>query len=299
MNFQPTDDQKALAGALREVLEKQLPRERLFTIEGGLEDRAWQAVAEFGVFDPELGLANAAIAFEELGRSLLPGPLVATFLSGGQDRVTVLEADRAPLRVLHLHSSNAVMVLGEDLRRFGGGDPARQLEHPLDPLSPTYALESVPGGEVVGDADVAARWRRDGALLTAALQVGIAAKTTELAVAYAKEREQFGHTIGSFQAVKHICADMLVRAEVARAALHNAAVTVDDPEIGDPARAVAGAKLLADDAAVKNARACIQVHGGMGFTWEVVCHLYLKRAWVHATEFGTAEEHAEAVAALL
>ncbi|CAM5598533.1 acyl-CoA/acyl-ACP dehydrogenase [Streptomyces tanashiensis] len=75
--------------------------------------------------------------------------------------------------------------------------------------------------------------------------------------------------------MKHLCAGMLVRTELARAAVRAAAVT------GDPVE-IAGAKLLADEAAVGNARDCLQVHGGMGFTWEADVHLHLKRAWVRA-----------------
>ena len=101
-----------------------------------------------------------------------------------------------------------------------------------------------------------------------------------MAVAYAKQREQFGKPIGSFQAVKHMCADMLVAAETARAAVHAAAVTIDQPDVGDPDRAAAGAGLLAAEAAIKNGKTSIQVHGGMGFTWEVPAHLYLMRARV-------------------
>src|SRR5437764_1503223 len=126
--------------------------------------------------------------------------------------------------------------------------------------------------------------------------LGLATRMTELAVDYAKQREQFGQVIGSFQAVKHLCADMFVRAELARAAVHAAAVTIDDPTVGDAARAVAGAKLLADEAATVNARSCVQVHGGMGFTWEVPVHFFVRRAWVLATEFGTSDDHAEQVA---
>ena len=92
---------------------------------------------------------------------------------------------------------------------------------------------------------------------------------------------------------------MFVRAEVARSAVYAAAVNLDQPALGPPARAVAGAKLLAGEAATLNAKAATQVHGGMGFTWEVDVHLYLKRAWVLDTVFGTAEMHADAVAALL
>ena len=153
-----------------------------------------------------------------------------------------------------------------------------------------------------GAASAAPRPRRAGGaterILTAAPWcAGIAAATCDLAVDYAKGREQFGRPIGSFQAVKHLCADMLVRAEVARAAVQAAAVTVDQPEVGDALRAAAGAALLAAEAAMANAKACIQVHGGMGFTWEVPVHLYLMRARVLASTAGTSPELAAEVAA--
>ena len=183
----------------------------------------------------------------------------------------------------------------------------RRAAHPLDPLTPLWQLGSIPfGGTVPGDDG---RLWRDGALLTAALQVGHAAEVLDRAVAYAKDRHQFGKPIGSFQAVKHMCADMLVRAEVARAAVHAAACLADEPDVaaaeaasagGAPGqlleRSVSGAKLLADEAALVNARAAIQVHGGMGFTWEVPLHLHLKRSRLLSTTFGTPAELAAALA---
>jgi alkylation response protein AidB-like acyl-CoA dehydrogenase len=159
-------------------------------------------------------------------------------------------------------------------------------------------------------ADDRGRLWHHGALLTAALQVGHATAALELAVAYAKERQQFGKPIGSFQAVKHMCADMLVRSEVARAAVHAAACLCDAPDVvaAEAAaagcapgqmleRSVVGAKLLADEAAVANVRTSIQVHGGMGFTWEVPLHLHLKRARVHSTNFQTPADASAALAA--
>jgi alkylation response protein AidB-like acyl-CoA dehydrogenase len=157
-------------------------------------------------------------------------------------------------------------------------------------------VRALPPGDPVGGGDLAARWRRDGAVLTAALQIGAAAWTTDLAVDYAKQRKQFGRPIGGFQAIKHLCADMVVRTEVARAAVQAAAVTADQPDVGDPRVAAGGAKLLADEAALANGRSCIQVHGGMGFTWEVPAHLAYKRSRVLATQFGTGDQWAEALA---
>jgi alkylation response protein AidB-like acyl-CoA dehydrogenase len=89
---------------------------------------------------------------------------------------------------------------------------------------------------------------------------------------------------------------MAVRTELARCAVHAAGVTVDQPDVGDSAVAAAGAKLLADEAAVTNGRSCIQVHGGMGFTWEVPAHLAYKRARVLATQFGNDDQLAEQLA---
>ncbi|MEV8207017.1 acyl-CoA dehydrogenase family protein, partial [Streptomyces sp. NPDC079189] len=116
--------------------------------------------------------------------------------------------------------------------------------------------------------------------------VGAAARRQVQAVRHVHRRVR----AGAFQAVKHLCAQMLVRAELARAAVYAAAVTADPVEI-------AGAKLLADEAAVRNARDCLQVHGGMGFTWEADVHLHLKRAWLRAGQWLTAAEAEEALAA--
>ena len=94
------------------------------------------------------------------------------------------------------------------------------------------ALSTLAAGDPV--ADVGVTLVRDGSILTAALQVGHAAEALDLAVAYAKERQQFGKPIGTFQAIKHMCADMLVRAEVARSAVQAAACLADDPEWWPP-----------------------------------------------------------------
>jgi alkylation response protein AidB-like acyl-CoA dehydrogenase len=114
--------------------------------------------------------------------------------------------------------------------------------------------------------------------LTAAEAVGMAQWCVDTAAAYAKERVQFGRPIGAFQGIKHKCADMLCRVELARAAAWDAARAADD----DDTRALvaASAIALAVDAAFENAKDCIQVLGGIGFTWEHEAHMYLKRAMV-------------------
>ena len=113
-------------------------------------------------------------------------------------------------------------------------------------------------------------------LLIAAYLTGIAQGATTMAVGHAKVREQFGQPIGAFQAIKHQCADMATRAAAAEAQTFHAAVTFGHGL--DDASEVAAARMIAGTAALANAKANIQIHGGMGFTAECDAHLLLKRA---------------------
>ncbi|MGO9029213.1 MAG: acyl-CoA dehydrogenase family protein [Acidimicrobiales bacterium] len=325
MDFELTELQTDLAEGVRRLCLGRFSLESLrrFELAERVVDRdGWRALGDAGVFGlclaeeaggAGLGLAEAALVFEELGRALVPGPLVATHLAAGliggaEDGSAVVglverpaPGSVAPALVEDLADLDVLLVVSD--QGVCSVEPsaldATRLERPMDPLTPLWSLPSLPAGTPVAGPEVAAWWRRDGAVLTAALQLGSAAWTTELAVEYAKHRQQFGRPIGGFQAIKHLCADMVVRVEVARAAVHAAAVTVDQPEVGDALVAAAGAKLLADEAALANGRSCIQVHGGMGFTWEVPAHLAYKRARVLATQFGTDAELAEALAGSL
>jgi alkylation response protein AidB-like acyl-CoA dehydrogenase len=346
MDFRVGADQRELAQGIRAMVAGRLPLERIRAREGAAQAVAaddWAALGETGVFAltlPEpagtgLGLADAVVLFEELGRALVPGPLVGTFLAAsdglvagaaeGRAQVGVCDSGGPPFLVEHLGSLDALLVLdfvdpplgGRDGTRRGGSSlitairdapGAAPVRAPLDPLTPLWHLAALPAGRALDDSG--GRLFRAGSLLTAALQVGHAAETLDLAVAYAKQRQQFGKPIGTFQAVKHMCADMLVRAEVARTAVQAAACLSDDPGVVSAEseatgrspgevieRAVMGAKLLADEAALANARTAIQVHGGMGYTWEVPLHLHLKRSRVLATTFGTPARSAGDLAA--
>jgi alkylation response protein AidB-like acyl-CoA dehydrogenase len=300
MHFLPTDEQRELQHGVRDLLADRFPLDRLSQ---GFDAGVWRALDETGVFglrtELGLGLAEAVLVFEELGRAAVPGPLVATFLAADRadGPVALIEADQTPLLVAHLDIATSALVLDNDVR-LAPTPSGRPVDEPIDPLSPLHEIDAVPAGDVLSGVDLV-RTRLEGAILTAALQVGLAARLTQLSVGYAGEREQFGRSIGGFQAVKHICADMFVRTELARVAVHAAAVTLDAADDDEAPRLVHGAKLLADEAAVTNGRAAVQVHGGMGFTWEVPVHYFLKRAWLHATEFGSADDHAEALAELL
>ena len=129
----------------------------------------------------------------------------------------------------------------------------------------------------------------------AAEQLGAAEACMDMSVAYAKVREQFGRPIGSFQAIKHRCADMLVQVESARSAAYFAGWAAGSPS-GDVASAAALAQAYCSDALFFCAAECIQVHGGIGFTWEHDAHLFFKRAQSAKTLLGSPVEYRERVA---
>jgi alkylation response protein AidB-like acyl-CoA dehydrogenase len=283
MDFRLTEDQCRLRDALRAVVADRRP--------------SWAELSEVGLFQlrvPErdgglgLGLPEAVLAFEEAGRAVLSGPLVGTEVAaavlglGGRAEVVRVPA-RGPVLVPELPTLDHVLLLrrNDSLAVL----PAAALDATsvpaVDPDRPLWRLDGdPPRGECSPEAR---RVAADATLLTAALQAGLAARTVAEAVGYARVREQFGQPIGAFQAVQHMCADMLARAELARVAVYAAAASGDEAEI-------AGAKLLADDAAVRGARDCLQVHGGMGFTWEARVHRLLKRAWAWE-QAGADREH--------
>lgn len=328
MDFEPSEFQTELAAAVRQFCVGRFPMEYVRTLTdraavgGSAIDRGrWRELAELGLFSLRvaeqqgglgLALGDAVLAFEELGRAAVPGPLVATHLASelfpaaaaGEQVVGLVEdLGEGPCFVEHLASLDVLLILRPD--GVYEVDPATVVgtlaPRPTDAWTPVTEVGSLPTGQLVSGADaaLAARWRSDGAILTAAMLVGLATSAVELATAYAKQREQFGKPIGMFQAVKHLLADSFARAEVARAAVHSAAVLRDQPEVADPTRAMRGAKILAGEAAVLNGKTGIQVHGGMGFTWEVDAHIFLKRAWVLDTHFGSVDEHCAALAELV
>jgi alkylation response protein AidB-like acyl-CoA dehydrogenase len=314
MDFRVNQEQQALKSAVRSFCDARFSVERLKELERSprLDRALWRGLAELGIFalsSSGCGASEAVLAFAELGRRLVPGPLVWTYLAAGfvegaEDGSTIVggldETGAGGERILieNLESLDTVLVI----RRSGIEriDPrtldATPIETPLDPLTPVHRIARLPKGELIGGSEQAERTRLLGTALVAAQLLGIAEMARELAVAYAKVREQFGRPIGSFQAIKHICADMFVRQELARSAVYAAGATIDHPEVGSVERAVSSAKVVASLAADKNARACLQVHGGMGYTWEVPVHYYLKRSWILRTVFGASSDHAERIA---
>ncbi|MGW3283596.1 acyl-CoA dehydrogenase family protein [Streptomyces sp. NPDC001002] len=299
MRFQLTVEQRALQAAVRDVVGRSssagvwglvAPRGGAADVhspaplEAPRLDRGfWRALGDLGLFSLRLaeadggaglGLPEAVLAFEEVGSALVPGPLIATHLAAG-----VVPGAATGETVVAAADGRLVEWLDEADVVRAGAEGAVALRS-VDPLTPLHRVPAPARTDPVA------------VLLTAAEQLGTATRVCELAVQHARTREQFGQPIGAFQAVKHLCAGLLVRAEVARAAVYAAAVTADRGDI-------AAARLLADEAAVQGGRDCLQVHGGMGFTWESEVHLHLKRAWVRAQRGGGGSESEELLAAEL
>ncbi|MDG2026941.1 MAG: acyl-CoA/acyl-ACP dehydrogenase [Acidimicrobiales bacterium] len=310
MDFELSDDQEALAEGVAALCEGRFDIDAVRAMaDNGLDRGRWTELAETGVFSlclseadggVGLGWAEAAVVFEQLGKTLVPGPLVATTLAAGlvdgaaDGSVVVASVERTtgPAVIEHLGWADVLVIVDDDGLASVAVPELDATPHaqPLDPLTPVWTVAELPAGDRIGDAGAAASWRLRGSMLTAALQLGLAIGATDLAVAYAKEREQFGKPIGAFQAVKHRCADMITRVEVLRAAVYAAAVTLDGNGVDEPERTVAVAKILASHAAAMCGKDCVQIHGGMGYTWEVNAHLFLKRAWVHDLAFGDGDD---------
>jgi alkylation response protein AidB-like acyl-CoA dehydrogenase len=295
MDLELSDDQVALRDGIGSMLAARIPIER---VRGGFDRAMFDELSGAGVFSLRadgFAWADCAVVFEQLGRFCVPGPLVESLLLGN-GRVAgvafVPDIANKPVWIEHLDALDVLFVDGNPLRTV---DP-RQVEAepsswPLDPCTPVARALSLPPGEPWEPDRVVGRSAR---VLTAALQLGLADRLTELAVAYAKERVQFERPIGGFQAIKHMLADMLTRTEMARAAVYGAGAALDeDPASVTTQRLTLGAKVVAGDAAIANGKAATQVFGGMGFTWEVDVHLYLKRAWVLETHWGNADDCAD------
>jgi alkylation response protein AidB-like acyl-CoA dehydrogenase len=172
-------------------------------------------------------------------------------------------------------------------------DMTRQLADLTLAGVPGSRIASGPAAERAVAAALAA-----GAAMLAAEQLGLAERCLEITVAYLKERHQFARPIGSFQALKHRAADLWVGVTQARAAARYAAAALAAGDADAPV-AIALAKAACSDIAVRAAQECLQLHGGIGFTWEHPAHLYLKRAKSSSIGFGTADRHRALLAGLV
>lgn len=262
------------------------------------------APAQQAAWLPKLssGAAKAATAVAEAGRSYDPES-VQVALDGGRLRGRKLlvadAADAELIIVLAKSAKGPALVLVE---RSAAGVSFS----PHDDIDPSAGLCAITfddvdyGDDAVLDAaspgPAVARLVDVAATFNAGLLTGIAGRMLDTAVDYAKTREQFGQPIGAFQAIKHRCADMAVAVENARSATYYAfwAISENAP---DRARAASMAKACSGETARVVCNETIQVHGGMGFTWELGLHRFLRRAKVIEHAFGDAGWHNERILA--
>lgn len=323
MEFRLDEAQIELQETISRFCDDRFPLDRVGAREREPLDRsAWRGMAELGVFSlmaderdggAALGPVECAIVFEQLGSHLVSGPVLWSVLAS----TVVPDASRGELVVTgvdgsavsdgtavveHGSDADAVLVLSTDrveLHRIASPAAAQRLD-PLDPLTPVSRVSGLIDGEVVGDADDAHRIRDMGHVLVAAMQSGIASRSLETARSYAVEREQFDVAIGSFQAVKHMLADMYVRSGLAQCASYAAAAVLDNSGDDRPGgTASSAAVVVATDAAISNASTAVQILGGMGFTWDMLPNYLLKRAWVLEHTLDPSATHAEHVGAAL
>ncbi|MEO3822738.1 acyl-CoA dehydrogenase family protein [Actinomadura sp. B10D3] len=293
-------------------------------------DRYWQGLAELGLFVlglPEhaggagLGVADEVAVFREAGRHLAAGPVLGTVIAAhtavaagaadiaGRIADGVLRAavafrqtgadlevgDRVSgtVRVHDLETADVIVVVDGDAAALV---PAAITPHAVDAVDPTAPVTigalDASAIHVVHDPGIV----RHGRILQAAIFCGMAEATRDDSAAYARTREQFGKPIGAFQAVKHRCAEMAVRAEAAFFQTVYAAL-VEDEDHDHPDFHAAAALAVARDASEHNGADNVQNHGGMGFTAEADAHLFVRRHLALAHSFGSRRAVLETVAA--
>jgi alkylation response protein AidB-like acyl-CoA dehydrogenase len=296
MNFDLSDDQRTIKSTAREFLAARYPlsevRRLALDDERGFTERQWAEMVELGWPEiAELGTVEMIVVAEELGYACAPTPLQSTWAAGllGAE----LDGGRGAVVIEGLAADAGTADVLVD---WDGAVVSDATVAPVRALDPTRRWFRVTGGERSASGDVE-RGRGQATVMSAAESVGVAQRAMEMAVEYAKDRKQFDRPIGTYQAVSHACAQMLLEVESARSAVHWAAWALDhEPETAP--LAVACAKAYAGDAGRRVPRAALQVHGGIGFTWEHDLHFFLKRGEANAHAYGDGAAHRERVASL-
>lgn len=290
MDFRFTEDQLTLAESVRDYLTGTHGPEVLRRLDekGARDPVIWQGLVDMGLTAlcvPEeqgglgLGLADAALIAAECGRACLAEPLVDTafvgvpwlIVRGETDRLAAIAAGEIKLPLPH--AINPWVADGE-------GDAVQSVD-PLRVLA-----------KGIGDNDP--HLLNLAALMSSAQLVGLADAMLTQAVEYAKIRTQFGQAIGAFQALKHQLASCSVAIEFAKPVVWRAADAMQNGLASAPVH-VSHAKIAATDAAMLTAETAIQVHGAMGYTYEVDLHFWMKRTWALAGAWGSRAFHLKRV----
>lgn len=303
MDFLPDSDQQALAEATRDFVSARFP------LRGGpieVDEAEWKELAAMGwlglAAGEEIGGAGAtlvdeAFLFREIGRGLVPGPILSTLagarlawwagrpdlaadLVAGNQRVARVIAADDRLLVLGPGEARLALVLGDDGAALHPLPADPELRPGIEDGTVVARVDGAELGDAVAridDVGSLSRLRRLMLILTSAQLAGIAQATTAHAVEHAKTRVQFGKPIGAFQAIKHKCADMATNALAADNLMFFAAL--NESPAGSDFHALAAAAFCRR-AAFANARANVQIHGAMGFTVETSAHRFVKRTHV-------------------
>ena len=329
MNFELTDDQRAIQRTARDFLANAYPpaevRRLAYETPRGFTDEGWAAICELGwpaLLVPEeygglgLGVIELAVVQEELGAALAPSPFLSTVAAGAviADAGSDEQRERWLPALAAGEARGAVATVMDDVGWTAVPD-ADGADVIVVRENDAWSLVADTRAEAVEALDSTRRlWRvraegdleplrGDGerafdvvAVALAAESVGVARRAMEMAVQYAKEREQFGRPIGAYQAISHACAQMLLEVEGARSTTLYAAWALDhEPESGPLAASMANAS----DAGWRVPASALQVHGGIGFTWEHDLHLWVKRGKANAYMWGDSRAHRDRVANLI
>lgn len=292
MEFLLTDDQLSLKEGVKDYLTGTHGPEVLRKLdgEGNRDPLIWQGLVEMGLpglLVPEesgglgMKLMDAALIAAECGRACLAEPLVDTACVA----VPWMLANCETADMEAIASGEKTISLAHTINGWvadGDGAPLKS----VDPMRNLTALPAEPNDDP--------HLLNLGALMAAAQLVGLAEAMLDQAVDYAKNRNQFGQPIGAFQAVKHHLASATVALEFAKPVVWRAAQAMDDNIDSAPIH-VSHAKITAGDAALQMAETAIQVHGAMGYTYEVDLHFWMKRSWALIGAWGSRAFHVKRV----
>lgn len=322
MEFTLSDEQRMFADSAKQVFADTCgPQQWRSQMESGAPCDAgrWGQIAEMGLTllllpeasgGLELGEVDFALIAEQAGYAALPEPLAesagvaAPMLAALAPGHAALEDPQATIAIQHpanpyvLDADLASAILlhrGGEAWLASPDQVTLTRQHSIDPFRRLFSVEwDTASAQCLGPADWDLAYDR-GALFAAATGLGLAQRAVDLAVAYAQERQQFGKPIGSYQAVKHHLSSAQVAIEFARPVVMAAAAEIGNRDVQAQAR-VSHAKLVALEAAEQAARASLQVHGAMGYSWEVDVHLFLKRALALGQAWGTPASHRARIA---
>jgi alkylation response protein AidB-like acyl-CoA dehydrogenase len=311
IDFTLTDEQELLRSTARTLLSKECPTS---LVRATIDDPAvagplWDQLRDFVALG-DGPLVDHCLFLEETGAVCAPGPFFVTsalavplLRAAGVDwdgtSALAVAADHPALPyVLDADTADGVVtVIGSTVELVARVDAAERVEW-LDLTRRAFTIDLAARGPASSPngVDVETGWRR-ATIAAAAEMVGVARWLLHASVEHAKERVQFGRPIGSFQAVQHKLADMALEVERATSAVYYAAMAFDDDPRGDEAvRAAHVAKAAAGAAATRCAKDGIQVHGGIGYTWEHDLHLFLRRAYAMEHVLGTTAWHHDRLA---